>query len=112
MTTELTQDAPADSQPRPAFMDQAEVKQEGPILTDQGGNLPEPIRMCAYGSARCKHLGVHDWHYFYCAAQDAANQHAGPRDHAYPWRGAGKQLMDCKPDSGCPFVTPNALGGW
>lgn len=84
-----------------------DVRQDGPVLTDQNGNLPAPILMCAYDEHRCKHLGVHDWHYFYCAAQDAPNKHAGPREYAYPWRGAGKRLRDYKPDSGCPFLTPN-----
>ena len=78
-------------------------EQEGPVTTNQDGNLDTPVRMCAYREHRCKHFGVHDWHYFYCAAQDAPNKHAGPRDYAYPWRGAGKQLRDNKPDAGCPF---------
>ena len=77
---------------------------EGPVLTDQGGNLDEPILLCAYGKHRCKHLGVHDWHYFYCAAQDAPNKQVMRGCHPYPWAGAGKQLSDYKPDCGCPFL--------
>lgn len=50
----------------------------------------------------CEHLGIHDRHYFYCAGQDAPNKHAKEGEYAYPWRGAGKQLRDPKPDRGCP----------
>jgi hypothetical protein len=85
-------------------MDKPDELIEGPVLTDEDGNLPVPVALCAYGGERCKHLGVNDWHYFYCAAQDAPNKHAGPRDYAYPWHGAGKQLPGCYPDSGCPFM--------
>ena len=85
--------------------------QEGPTLSDQGGNLAVPILMCTYGDYRCKHLGVHDFHYYYCAAQDAPNKHAEAMAYAYPWPVAGKRLRDYKPDAGCPFrhtaVVPN-----
>lgn len=81
---------------------------EGPILTDQSGNLTKPILMCSYGKEnRCIHFGVHDWHYFYCAAQDAPNKHAAHGKYAYPWAGAGKQLRSARPDAGCPFVSSN-----
>lgn len=82
----------------------AEPTNEGPILTDQDGNLDTPILMCAYRDHRCKHFGVHDWHYFYCAAQDAPNKHASETGYAYPWKGAGKQIRWAKPDEGCPFT--------
>lgn len=78
--------------------------QEVPILTDQGGKLSKTILMCAYGSVRCKHFGINDWHHFYCAAQDTYNKNPEPKVKAYPWLGAGKQLGDPKPDAGCPFV--------
>ena len=82
--------------------------QEGPVLTDQDGNLSVPISMCAWREHRCKFFGVHDWHYFYCAAQDAQNKHPHvSHGDAYPWAGAGKQLRSNEPDSGCPFVGSN-----
>lgn len=69
----------------------------GPVLTDQDGNLRAPIRMCRWGDTRCTYSGVHDWHYFYCAAQ--------PQTHHpnYPWPGAGRQLSAPKPDQRCPY---------
>lgn len=85
---------------------------EGPILTDQDGNLSKKILMCCYGKEnRCIHFGVHDWHYFYCAAQDAPNKHAEPGKYAYPWAGAGKQLNSQQPDGGCPFMSSNLSSG-
>lgn len=83
-------------------------RSEGPITTDQNGNLQTPVLMCAFGSYRCRHFGVHDFHHFYCAAQDAPNKHAGPTDYAYPWHGAGKQLSENAPDSGCPYTNAMA----
>ena len=84
-------------------------KHPGPVLTDQDGNLSAPILMCAYGATKCEHLGVHDWHYFYCAAQDDPNKHAGPNEYAYPWRGAGVQIHGLKTAAGCPFLTPGEV---
>ena len=80
------------------------MKIEGPILTDLDGNLNEPILKCAYGNHRCVHFGIHDGHYFYCAAQDAPNKHAKSGEYAYPWAGAGKQMRHPNPDDGCPFA--------
>ena len=77
---------------------------EGPIQTDQEGNLDTKILMCQWGEYKCVHFGVHDHHYFYCAAQDAPNKHSSSGEYAYPWPNAGKQLMDTKPDNGCPFM--------
>lgn len=82
---------------------------EGPILTDQNGVLSKPVLMCWYEKdKRCIHCGIHDWHYFYCAAQDAPNKHAKEGEYAYPWRGAGKHIGSQHPDAGCPFVSSNA----
>jgi hypothetical protein len=81
---------------------------DGPILTDLDGDLSEPVLMCWYGvENRCIHCGIHDRHYFYCAAQDAPNKHAAPGKYAYPWPGAGKRLVLQHPDAGCPFVSSN-----
>ena len=88
-------------------MNKADGRQEGPVLTDQRWNLGRAILMCSFGEHRCKHFGVHDWHYFYCAAQDAPNKRPLRDGYAYPWAGAGKQLRDPKPDVGCPFLAPN-----
>lgn len=73
--------------------------QEGPELSNCGGELAIPIQICG----NCKYLGVHDMHYFYCSAQDAPNKHAGPKEYAYPWHGAGIRLQDDTPNDGCPF---------
>lgn len=66
---------------------------EGPDWTDENGELETPYLSCQ----GCKHLGVHDYHYFYCGAQDAQNQRhtafVGDFSYAYPWPGAGKQLV-------------------
>jgi DNA-directed RNA polymerase sigma subunit (sigma70/sigma32) len=51
----------------------------------------------------CKHLGIHDFHYFYCAGQDAQNKDPANKV-PYPWRGAGTQLhRGPYPDQGCPY---------
>lgn len=76
----------------------------GPLITDLGGNLDTPILTCYDGEEdRCIHFGIHDGHYFYCAAQDAPNKHVAEGEYAYPWVGAGKQLRQQHPDEGCPF---------
>ena len=51
----------------------------------------------------CESFKIHDGHYFYCSSQDAPNKHAKPDEYAYPWHGAGKQLRNPIPDSGCPI---------
>lgn len=48
---------------------------DGPFLTDMKGELEDAILTCQYGNKHCKHLGIHDRHYFYCSAQEAENQH-------------------------------------
>lgn len=69
---------------------------DGPIITPQG------LR-CAANGRRCKHLGVNDWHYFYCAAQPVEGQ-------VYPWRGAGVQLRSAclEVPAACPITAPPA----
>lgn len=77
----------------------------GYLLTDQRGELSTPVRMCVGEGHRCIHAGVHDWHYFYCAAQDADNKHAPPGEFAYPWPGAGKHLhAGPYPNRDCPYA--------
>lgn len=69
---------------------------EGPVLSDEGKLT------CYWGKDnKCKHFGIHDFHYFYCAAQESE---CLSKD--YPWPGAGKQLARSTPDSGCPFLGP------
>lgn len=77
---------------------------EGPHETDLQGNLDKPVKFCMTYEGRCKYFGVHDGHYFYCAAQDAENKHAKPGQYAYPWAGAGKQIRSPHPDDGCPYL--------
>lgn len=77
---------------------------EGPIWNDEDGNLPEEVPHCAWGADQCTHLGIHDYHYFYCSAQDAENKHGQRDGYAYPWPGAGKQLLHNEPDGGCPYL--------
>ena len=36
---------------------------DGPIWTDQNGELKVSVLMCQWGNHRCKHLGWHDFHY-------------------------------------------------
>lgn len=69
---------------------------EGPLLLEQDDMSP-PLLRCWYNKEnRCIHLGIHDYHYFYCAAQNSLSN--------YPWEGAGKQLRHPTPDKGCPFL--------
>lgn len=82
-------------------------RHDGPVITDFGGDLDAPVLVCGLGGVRCKYLGVHDFHYFYCAAQDAPNKHAKPNEYAYPWHGAGKHLFGNRPDAGCPYGQAN-----
>lgn len=80
---------------------------KGPILTDQNKELVEPVLMCRSGEERCEHSLIHDFHYFYCSAQDAPNQHENKDGYYYPWRGAGKHLpRGPYPDAGCPYSKP------
>jgi len=81
---------------------------EGPIFTDQDGGLNIKIPMCGWGDRTCRHLGVHEFHYYYCAAQDAENKHAAPNEFAYPWHGAGKHLFGGPYPKNCPFHLPAA----
>ena len=77
------------------------TEQEGPF--DVGDGIHGFV--CYWGKDhRCKHLGIHDFHYFYCAAQKHENADANG-NYAYPWPGAGKRLRRCKPDDGCPFIS-------
>lgn len=71
----------------------------GPLLTDMNGELDSPVLTCR----GCKHLNVHDSHYFYCGAQHAPNCDPNNKN-PYPWRGAGKRLnLDPSPLLGCPY---------
>lgn len=70
------------------------VRPLGPVLTDQDGNLSNPILMCAWGNHRCAHYSVHDWQYSYCAARPDSSPALRP--------GAGMQLRSGKPDDECP----------
>lgn len=73
------------------------METEGPISTDQDGNLDTPVVMCRYRGVGCKHLSVHDFHYFYCGAQPKQNQ-------TYPWPNAGTHLFHGPyPNENCPF---------
>lgn len=44
---------------------------EGPILTDENGELDTPYLSCR----GCKHVRVHDFHYFFCADIDSGGDH-------------------------------------
>lgn len=64
--------------------------QEGPNLTDYNGELDEKVLTCS----GCKHLGIHDRHFLYCAALPIAGQD-------YPWPGAGRRITT-QPLPECP----------
>lgn len=78
----------------------------GPILTDFDGALSSKILKCFDGDYRCKFLGIHDCHYFYCSAQTSI-ENSSSGDYAYPWPNAGKQLRDSSPNKGCPYGNIN-----
>jgi len=65
--------------------------QEGPILTNYSGELDIAVEICS----GCKHLGIHDCHYYYCAAQPVTKQE-------FPWPGAGIRLPSHHPNAACP----------
>lgn len=55
----------------------------------------------------CKYLGIHDWHYPYCAAQKDPNNEG--KDDGYPWRDAGTHIFRTTPNAGCPFMNGVAV---
>lgn len=65
---------------------------DGPVMTEYG------LR-CWGDAGRCKHFGLHDFHYPYCSAQPSEND-------GYPWPGAGRHIRLENPDSPsskCPY---------
>jgi len=85
--------------------DNEDQTQRGPVMTDFGGELDSPVLRCMSHTPkyRCPHLGIHDWHYFFCSAQEASN--TVPENSApYPWRGAGIQLRHQEPNPRCPYL--------
>lgn len=84
---------------------------EGPILTTLSSELETPVLLCAHPhkSIQCEHLGIHDGHYYYCAAQQKV---FSTFDLAaeYPWSGAGTHLVNNRPNDTCPFQgNPNVI---
>ncbi len=69
----------------------AKGTREGPIRTEYGTDT----------CVGCKYLGIHDWHYPYCAAQKNPNNDG---KDGYPWRDAGTHIPLARPNSGCPFA--------
>lgn len=67
-----------------------------PIYTDQGGELDDPVLMCAWEADWCPHLSVFDSHQYYCNAQPDTAPHLR--------KGAGTHLWWVKPNEGCPYL--------
>jgi hypothetical protein len=75
---------------------------EGPIWTDQNGELPKPYLSC-HG---CKWLRVHDSHYFYCRDLGDKTQ----PDWTSVYSGGMKRLRSYPtPDKDCRFPAPEKL---
>lgn len=67
---------------------------EGPTFTDYNGEFDAPVPICR----GCKHFGIVDRHYTYCAAQPCTS------NRVFPDPKFGKQTnKGGAPDSGCPF---------
>lgn len=73
------------------------MEREGPILTDDNGELPQSYLSCR----GCKWLRVHDGHYFYCRDLGDKTQ----ADFTSVYSGGMKRLYEYPhPDKKCRFV--------
>ena len=70
---------------------------EGPVLTDEGGELKTPYLSCV----SCIWARVHDYHYFYCRDLGDRSQ----PDYTSMYTGGMKRLHNWPhPDPSCRFT--------
>lgn len=81
------------------------VKPEGPVPTDYNGELPKPVLICH----DCRHLRVHDFHYWYCRVLgDQTKPDKGDDPWDWWYNGGAKRLWSgAYPDAECPFPPRN-----
>lgn len=81
------------------------IEVDGPVLTDHNGELDAPLPSCqGYQDGKtysCKHLRIHDYHYFFC--RELGDKSKPDLD---PYKGGLERIWNgpSPPHLDCPFV--------